>query len=111
MNGINSAADQSEARATKPATQQFNQGGIVKGGSETGDNVTIRANAREMMLTQQQQAQLFNMIKNGNGGSGPIQLNANLTLDGKTFALAVANVERTNSNDLGAARQINNSNI
>jgi hypothetical protein len=105
------AFESTKEKASKPPTQQFNQGGIVKGGSEAGDNTTIRANAREMMLTQQQQTQLFNMIKNGNGGSGPIQLNANLTLDGKTFALAVANVERTNPDNLGRERSINNSNI
>jgi hypothetical protein len=62
-----------------------------------------------MVLNKSQQAKLFNMI-NGSGGGGNIQLNANLIMDDKVFALAVANVERTNSNRLGSERQISNRN-
>lgn len=37
----------------------FEQGGIVGGTSYTGDRLTARVNSREMILTQQQQARLF----------------------------------------------------
>lgn len=37
----------------------FEQGGIVGGTSYTGDKLTARVNSREMILTQQQQARLF----------------------------------------------------
>jgi hypothetical protein len=59
------------------------------------------------VLNRNQQAKLFNLI-NGGGGGGNIQLNANLVMDNKVFALAVANVERTNSNNLGTERQVAN---
>ena len=39
----------------------FEQGGIVGGTSYTGDKLTARVNSREMILTQQQQARLFEM--------------------------------------------------
>lgn len=37
----------------------FEQGGIVGGTSYTGDNLSARVNSREMILTQSQQARLF----------------------------------------------------
>lgn len=37
----------------------FEQGGIVGGTSYTGDRLTARVNSKEMILTQQQQARLF----------------------------------------------------
>lgn len=37
----------------------FEQGGIIGGTSYTGDRLTARVNSREMVLTQQQQARLF----------------------------------------------------
>lgn len=39
----------------------FEQGGIVGGTSYTGDRLTARVNSREMILTQSQQARLFEM--------------------------------------------------
>lgn len=39
----------------------FEQGGIVSGTSYTGDKLTARVNSREMILTQQQQARLFDI--------------------------------------------------
>ena len=111
MNGINSAADQATARATKtvqPTNNNHANGGIVGGNSLAGDNVKINANSGEMVLNRNQQAKLFNMINNGGGNGNPVQVTSNLILDGKTFALAVANVERTNSNLVGSARQESN---
>ena len=104
MNGANSAASTAEAKAKKPANSNFASGGIVGGNSIAGDNMTIKANSGEMVLNKSQQAKLFNMI-NGGGGGGNIQLNANLIMDDKVFALAVANVEKKYSNLVGTERQ------
>ena len=62
--GIQFAAVQ----ASKPQAPQFEQGGIVPGSSYTGDNVLARVNSGEMVLNQQQQAQLFNQANGGGGG-------------------------------------------
>lgn len=40
---------------------EFAQGGIVGGTSYTGDKLTARVNSREMILTQRQQARLFDI--------------------------------------------------
>lgn len=52
--------------------QGFATGGIVQGKYSTGDRQLIRANAGEMVLTNAQQSNLWNIIKNGetmNGGA------------------------------------------
>ena len=54
--------------ASKPAPPQFEQGGIVPGSSYSGDNMLARVNSGEMILNQQQQAQLFNQANGGGGG-------------------------------------------
>lgn len=109
MNGINSAADQAEARATKPATQKFNQGGIVGGNSFTGDNVGINVNSGEMVLTRREQAEFYNMIKRG-GGMGdrntPIVVNA--MIDNRVLAIAMSSNEERYSNQLGSSRATSN---
>ena len=58
-------------------------GGIVTGPKGI-DRVPIRASAGEMMLNQRQQANLFNMIRSGTGGSGgTVIVNNNISaLDG-----------------------------
>lgn len=47
----------------------FNDGGIVPGTSYAGDNVPARLNSKEMVLTEEQQAELFSLA-NGSGSSG-----------------------------------------
>ena len=42
----------------------FEKGGVVGGTSYTGDKLTARVNSREMVLTQEQQANLFRMANN-----------------------------------------------
>lgn len=46
------------------ASQQFADGGIVKGATTIGDFVPIRANAGEMILNGTQQSRLFKMLNN-----------------------------------------------
>ena len=47
--------------AAKPQKPSFSEGGVVPGSSYSGDNVEARVNSGEMVLTRQQQANLFNM--------------------------------------------------
>lgn len=51
--------------ASIPSAPSFEHGGIVPGTSYTGDNVTTRLNSREMVLTLQQQGNLFDLINAG----------------------------------------------
>jgi len=51
------------------AIPKFETGGIVGGTSYSGDNITARVNSGEMILNQNQQANLFKMA-NGGGGTG-----------------------------------------
>jgi hypothetical protein len=63
------------ANVAKIASQKrpkFAEGGIVGGTSYTGDKVTAGLNSREMVLTQAQQATLFQMA-NGAGGGGFVE--------------------------------------
>ncbi len=51
----------------------FAQGGIVGGGSYSGDNMTARVNSGEMILNGRQQSELFAMA-NGMGGRQQIEV-------------------------------------
>ena len=55
---------------------KFAQGGVVPGGNISGDNVPINVNSKEMVLTTEQQAELFNIAK----GNSPTTNNNNATL-------------------------------
>lgn len=48
----------------------FEAGGIVPGQSLTGDKTQANVNSREMIITTQQQAGLFDFIKQGSQGGG-----------------------------------------
>ena len=91
----------------KPTNPNYATGGIVGGSSLAGDNMKINANSGEMVLNRRQQANLFKLA-NGGGGGGDIQLTANLIMDDKQFALAVASVEKKYSNLVGSTRQESN---
>lgn len=51
--------------AAVPSAPKFAEGGIVPGTSYTGDKVIARVNSREMILTQRQQANLFDLLQAG----------------------------------------------
>lgn len=50
------------------AIPKFEYGGIVPGSSYTGDNVPVMANSGEMILTNMQQRNLFNLLDRGVNG-------------------------------------------
>lgn len=52
----------------KSLTSGYASGGIIKGNSYHGDQMYVRANAGEMVLTQGQQSRLFRML---DGGAAP----------------------------------------
>jgi len=51
----------------------FATGGIVPGNSFSGDRVQANVNSGEMVITRQQQANLFNQIKSGGGDSSRME--------------------------------------
>jgi hypothetical protein len=55
--------------AAKSAMSGYAEGGIIPGTSYSGDKVQARVNSGEMVLTTQQQKQLFE-IANGRGSQG-----------------------------------------
>ena len=68
------------AQERQIAAQKFATGGIVQGPS-SGDTVPVRANGGEMILTQAQQGQLFQMA-NGQGGGGGMVITYAPTITG-----------------------------
>ena len=59
----------------KSITSGYASGGIIQGNSYHGDQMYVRANAGEMILTQGQQSRLFRMLDGGvyNGGMGQVE--------------------------------------
>jgi len=61
---------QSSAATAVVASQKFADGGIVAGNSTSGDNVPAMVNSKEIIMNQNQQADLWNFIKGGSNGGG-----------------------------------------
>ena len=59
----------------KSISSGYASGGIIPGNSYHGDQMYVRANAGEMILTQGQQSRLFRMLDGGiyNGGAGQVE--------------------------------------
>ena len=59
----------------KSITSGYASGGIIGGNSYHGDQMYVRANAGEMILTQGQQSRLFRMLDGGivGGGAGQVE--------------------------------------
>ena len=58
--------------ANKPKPPSFATGGIVQGSSYSGDKVHANVNSGEMILTEQQQANLWKLANGAEGGSGAV---------------------------------------
>lgn len=70
------------------------QGGIVGGQSFSGDNVSARVNSGEMILTREQQGNLFKMANGQGGGGGGV----NITVINTASGVEVETVEHPNEN-------------
>ena len=98
MGGISQAAIIALAAASTAqiSQQKFADGGIVRGPS-SGDRVQVRANGGEMVLNEQEQANLFAMAtgsrRNGGMGNGGTVINAGITING-TFGGSAADIRR-----------------
>lgn len=70
-------ATMASVKAATLALSAFADGGIVQGTAFHGDTTLVRANKGEMILNKAQQANLFNMLKNGgvggNNGGGKVE--------------------------------------
>lgn len=77
--------------AAQPQLQQFATGGIVSGDPFRGDSQLVKARGKEAFLTEQDQTELFNIIRNGSGNE-PIYINVTIPLDGEILAEKVFEV-------------------
>lgn len=71
--------------AVAPPAPKFAEGGIVPGGSFSGDNVIARVNSGEMILNGKQQATLLN-IANGGQSNGGIDYQLLATMVGQAVS-------------------------
>lgn len=71
---------------------KFAQGGIITGGSTSGDKILARVNAGEMILNQRQQSNLFKAINSGNiGGAKSLSSTVTTRVRAKDLILAINN--------------------
>lgn len=56
--------------ATIPSAGSFAEGGVVPGTAYEGDTLTARVSSGEMILNRRQQAELWEMLRDGAAGSG-----------------------------------------
>lgn len=68
------------ALAAFAAIPKFARGGIVTGGTATGDNVLARVNAGEMILNPAQQSNLFKLLNEGGQARGTEQKGTSVTI-------------------------------
>lgn len=71
---------------------KFAQGGIITGGSTSGDKILARVNSGEMILNQRQQSNLFRAINSGNiGGAKSLSSTVTTRVRAKDLILAINN--------------------
>jgi len=88
--GVNIAAAIGTATVLASAIQGFQDGGIVGGGSFSGDKVLARVNSGEMILNRQQQTQLFNQSNGGSSGGQMIEVTSIIQIDENEIGRAVS---------------------
>jgi hypothetical protein len=91
-------------RGAQPVSQKFEEGGIVRGSPFRGDIQPIMAKGREMVLTEQDQKNLFDMIRNG-AANQKIQLHTVIEMDGEVIAEKIFEIA-SNGNAFIRARGI-----
>lgn len=83
---------------------KFAQGGIVPGGSFTGDSITAMVNSGEMILTNRQQSNLFSLLNNGvlgNSNESNGDIVATTILRGQNQVLQLKRAEKRNKRFFG----------
>lgn len=71
---------------------KFAQGGIITGGSTSGDKILARVNSGEMILNQRQQSNLFRAINSGNiGGAKSLSSTVTTKVRARDLILAINN--------------------
>ncbi len=76
---------------------KFAYGGIVGGGSTSGDNMLARVNSGEMILNGSQQKRLFGAINGGNLGGGQQQTITSTKVRGSDMYLTIKNFMKSNN--------------
>lgn len=84
--------------ANKPEKPSFADGGIVSGNSFTGDQIEGNLNSREMVLTQEQQATLFQMLNSGASAQQPV-MRATLIWQSDSRVIAQQTVDLMNNGE------------
>ena len=79
--------------ANKPRPPSFATGGIVQGSSYTGDRIQANVNSGEMILTAQQQRNLWELANTGRGGGSVV--NMPITIENTISDRARASAEVT----------------
>jgi len=82
---------------------KFAQGGIVEGPS-VGDQNVVRANGGEMILTRQQQANLFEMAKQGGMGGATVTADMSVTINGSADRETIAAISENQNEKLQLLR-------
>ena len=71
---------------------KFAKGGIITGGTTTGDKMLARVNSGEMILNQRQQSNLFNAINSGNmGGAKSLSSSVSTRVRARDLILTINN--------------------
>ena len=78
----------------------FEQGGILGGGSFSGDKLTFNGNSGEMVLTGQQQSRLFSIANGANTGSGSKSDAMGINITVENYGSSEISVERLGENDV-----------
>lgn len=83
--------------ATRSALPAFAHGGVVPGGSYSGDNILARLNSGEMVLNRAQQANLFRQLNaphNSNNTAGQMEITGVIEASGDRLQVVLDRATR-----------------